>query len=109
MVDYCYYNLQIKDELDGAADYIKRAINAKEKHPEWANLYAKMSEAELDHAKNLMQIYEDDLKTFKMEVGEENKADQFSSYLNSESMILHDMYTETVAKIKHMHDIYASK
>lgn len=101
-MDICYYNSQIRDELDGAAEYIKRAINCKAKHPEWAALYAKMSEAELDHAKNLIDIYEDDLKSIKMEA----KDPDFVSYLDSESKILRNMYAESVAKIKYMQEMF---
>lgn len=104
MLDICYYNSQIKEELDGAADYIKRAINCKKKHPEWADLYAKMSDMELGHASNLIAIFEDDYKTTTEDISDVDKP-IFEAVHKS----LNDMYTEYAAKVKHMHDLYDGK
>ena len=42
-MDILYYNTQVKEELDGAMEYIKKAILLKKDHLNWAQLYQKMS------------------------------------------------------------------
>lgn len=44
-------------------DYVKKAITIKKNHPIWADLYKKMSLAELDHAATIMKIFEEDYKS----------------------------------------------
>lgn len=103
-MDVCYYNSQIKEELDGAADYIKRAINCKKKHPEWADLYAKMSDMELGHAANLLTIFEEDYKSTTEDVEPESM-----KIFEAVHKSLNDMYVEYAAKVKYMHDMYNGK
>lgn len=98
MLDVCYYNTQIKEELDGAADYIKRATNCKAEHPEWADRYAKMSDMELGHAKTLVEIFDED---FKMGVNPEDSNLAAGVYTT-----IHDMYSEFAAKVKYMQEMY---
>lgn len=93
MLDVCYYNSQIKDELDGAADYYKRANIFKTDHPDWSALYSKMAEAELEHASSLMKIFEDDYKFHKTD-------DPIYESIHS-TMI--EMYTQSLACVKAMH------
>lgn len=95
-MDVAYYIEQIRDELDGAKAYIKRAIKCKSEHPDWASAYSKMSEAELGHAKNLVDIFEDDFK---------QNASEDSIYDTIHDSIL-DMYTEQSAYIKMMFQTY---
>lgn len=98
-MDVCYYNNQIKEELDGACDYIQRAIITKAEHPQWSALYMRMSDAELEHAKDLIDIFEDDYK---------ESATDDPIYEDIRAALL-SMYTENVAKIRLMHQSYASK
>lgn len=44
---------QMKEELEGAEEYIKCAIKNKQEHKELSELYYKLSTVELDHAMEL--------------------------------------------------------
>lgn len=103
-MDICYYDSRIKEQIDGAKDYIKRAIHCKEKHPEWASVYASMAEMELGHAENLVKIFNDDYKQ-ETEKIEGDLPDVYPAVYNS----VNDMYAECTAKIKYMFDIYKNK
>lgn len=60
MEDVIYFSNQIKDELDGACDYLKRAIKMREdSNSNWASTYKSMAEAEESHAKNLFNMFEE--------------------------------------------------
>lgn len=101
-MDILYYNSQIKEELDGATDYICRAIKCKENHPEHASTFAKMSEMELGHATNLIQMFEDDYK-------EETKdLDHVPDIYKEIRSSLLDMYTEFSTMVKMKHQTYQS-
>lgn len=103
-MDICYYVDQMKDELDGSIAYIKRAIHCKTLHPEWAALYASMSEAELGHADNLVKIFEDDYKLETAKIAGETPEIYKAVYKD-----INDMYAEQTAKIKYMHEVYKNK
>lgn len=60
MEDIIYYSNQIKDELDGAKEYILRALKMKESkdsNQNWISTFADMSKAEENHAKNLYDMF----------------------------------------------------
>lgn len=101
-MDVCYYNSQIKEELEGATAYINRAISCKHEHPEWAAIFAKMSDAELEHATNLVKIFEDD---YKNETAGMNPVPTIYSGIRSSLL---SMYTEYSSKVKYLHQIYQS-
>lgn len=104
MIDLSYYNAQISDQLDGARNYIKRAIKLKAEHADWSSTYAKMSEAELGHAENLMTMFDQDLK-----LSEEDADDEVVQILQGFRATMSDMYVESVAKVKYMYEIYRTK
>ena len=95
-----YYNSQIREELDGATEYIHKAINEKKNHPSWANLYSKMGLAELDHAATLVKIFEEDYKVFT------SKMDEIPDYLCDMRTSVLDMYSEFSSKIQYLQGIY---
>lgn len=101
-MDICYYNTQLKDELDGATAYIQRAMHMKRDHPTWATMYAKMSSAELEHASAIMKMFEEDYKltTSKME--------KVPDCLIAVRTTLMDMYSEYTSKAKYLHETYES-
>lgn len=103
-MDVCYYITQIEEELDGAADYIKRAINCKKKMPERADSYAKMSDMELGHATSLVKMFEEDYKA-----ASEDADDDEMALLESIHKSIVDMHAERAAKIKYMHETYSGK
>ena len=54
-----YFKDQICDELDGACDYLKKAIDCMKSHPEWSKKFKTMSEAEEHHATELYKMFMD--------------------------------------------------
>lgn len=52
-----YFKEQICEELDGASQYLKKAIDCYKTHPEWSRQFAEMSEAEQHHATNLYKMF----------------------------------------------------
>ncbi len=99
-MDICYYNTQLKDELDGAMDYLYKAMHCKKNHPNWAAIYIKMSSAELEHAANIIKIFEEDYKlsTADMETIPQCIVDVRTTLL--------DMYAEFSAKTKYLQETY---
>ena len=95
-----YYNNQVKEELDGATSYIKKAIDIKKDHPTWAQMYQKMSMAELGHANDLMKIFEEDYKA------ETTGMNPIPSYLCDIRKSIMDMYQEFASKVNYMHELY---
>lgn len=98
-----YYNGQVKEELDGAMSYIKKAIDMKKEHPNWAQMYQKMSMAELEHASNLMKIFEEDYKACVADM--EAKGHSPLYLIDCRASIM-DMYQEFASKVNYMHELY---
>ena len=95
-MDILYYNNQIRDELDGACDYIQRAIDCKDTNSDRASTFAKMSEMESDHASKLLDMFKEDYS--KEEISD-------SIYSQIKQLLL-NMYAESYAKVKHMQELY---
>lgn len=99
-MDLDYFKSHIKEELEGAKDYIKRAIEIKPMDPNWAKMFVEMSTAELNHANYLYTMfiqYVDILdKSFP------NTPDYIFECKNKVT----DIYTEMSAKVKMMHEMY---
>ena len=91
-----YYNNQIRDELDGACDYIQRAITCKDTNSDRASTFAKMSEMELDHASKLLDMFKEDYS---------KEATSDSIYSQIKQLLL-NMYAESYAKVKYMQELY---
>lgn len=98
-----YYNNQVKEELDGAMEYIKKAIDIKKDHPTWAQMYQKMSMAELDHAATIMKIFEEDYKACVAEI-QANGHEPI--YLNDIRKSIMDMHQEFASKVNYMNEMY---
>ena len=101
-MDVCYYNTQIREELDDATAYIHRAIRLKKEHAGWATLYLKMGLAELDHASALIKIFEEDYKLLT------SKMETIPNYLADVRTTILDMYSEFSSKIKYLQETYES-
>lgn len=95
-MDILYYNNQIRDELDGACDYIQRAIDCKDTNSDRAATFAKMSEMEMEHASKLLDM-------FKEDYSKEETSDSIYSQIKQ---LLLNMYAESYAKVKHMQELY---
>ena len=57
-MDIKYFKEQIHEELEGAKQYIEKAIEAKIDRPAWSRTFALMADAEAEHAGNLMKMME---------------------------------------------------
>ena len=55
-MDLEYMMCQINDELDGAADYAKKAMEIKPMAPTWTPILLEMAKAEMTHASNLYKM-----------------------------------------------------
>ena len=53
-----YFVKQIREESEGARDYIDKAVEAKVSHPMWSQTFCSMSEMEMSHAENLIKMLE---------------------------------------------------
>ena len=65
-----YFKDQICDELEGARDYLKKAIDYYKTRPEWSAKFYEMAEAEEHHATELykmfVQMYSENAITYQM-------------------------------------------
>lgn len=52
-----YFKDEICEELDGASDYMRKAIDCFKMHPEWSSTFVAMSEQEQKHAANLYKMF----------------------------------------------------
>lgn len=103
-MDLLYYNTRITDELDDSIAYIKRAFCLKDTDSDKASLYKELSSTELNHAKILIGMFEDD---YKKEVAQFENA--VPSFYTDVHKCLNDMYLEQSAKIQLMHQQYSNK
>ena len=100
-MDLEYFKSHIKEELEGAKDYIKRAIEIKPMDASWSKLFVDMSAAELQHATNLYNM----ANQYANEIlkGSYKTLPTYVSDLWNE---ISDMYMECSATIKMMHEMY---
>lgn len=54
-----YFKEQICEELEGACDYLKKAIDCMKHYPEWSKKFKSMSDAEEHHATELYKMFMD--------------------------------------------------
>lgn len=99
-MDLKYFKCHIEEELDGAKDYVKRAIEIKPMSSSWGKLFLEMSANELEHAKNLYTMFEEYYKKIS------ETYDKVPDYIEDGKNCIVDMYTECTAKIKYMHSMY---
>lgn len=96
-----YLKDQICDELRGAKDYAKRAIEIKAMAPSWSSVLIKMSATEHDHAINLFKMFKEYYSkisdVFSVEVPE---------YLRKIDEEINEMYEKYSMKIKYLHEVY---
>lgn len=95
-----YLKEHIKEELDGAKDYIMRAIEIKAMDPNWGKMLYKMSVEELEHATNF----------YNMSVDYYNKVTsaykESPDYLDECMDEMTEIFMEESATIKKMHEMY---
>lgn len=52
-----YLKDHIMEELEGAKDYMSKAIELKERYPAWGQKFYKMAEMEVEHANCMNKIF----------------------------------------------------
>ena len=103
-MDISYFKDKICDELDGACEYIKDAIEHKSTNMAWAKQFADMSAVELGHATNLFKMFEDYFNGLVKDISEQSRAGM--PWLDSSKKEIVDMYTEKYAKVRYMHELF---
>jgi ferritin len=98
-----YYNTQIKEELEEAAAYIKKACCLKVSNKEKAEKFAKLSQDELSHAKTLFEMFEADYSE------EIKRFESIPSFYSDAHKSMNDMYLECYGEIEMMHKSYSEK
>lgn len=95
-----YLKEHVKEELEGAKDYIMRAIEIKAMDPSWGKMLYKMSQEELEHATNF----------YNMSVDYYNKVSSAYSevpeYMEKCMNEITEEYMECSATIKKMQEMY---
>ena len=99
-MDEKYFKDQICDELEGAKCYIKKAIELKPMAPAWSKMLVDMSSAELKHAEYLNKMFGE----YYQKLTEAYKV--VPKYITDTREEIIDMYTEEVAKIRAMHEMF---
>ena len=100
-MDLEYFYDQIKDELCGAKQYIKFAIELKSMTSSWSKTLMQMSEAELSHASNLYNMamnYVDRIS--------EGFSKQVPSYVTEMRDKITECYTNKSAEVRMLHLMY---
>ena len=95
-----YFKTLLCDELHGAEEYIKLALEFKATYPEWAKTFVNMSATELEHATNIYKMAEMSYK---------ETADAYSEppeFLHEMWEYIVDKYTKKTAKVKYMHEAF---
>ena len=98
------FRAEICDELEGACNYIKRAIAIRMSYPAWAKRYAEMSAAELEHASNLYKMFEEYFENVIKDFSENQRAAM--PWLSEARNEIVEMYTDKYHKVKTMHELF---
>ena len=93
-----YFKDQICDELDGACDYLKKAIDCIVEHPEWADKFKEMADMEQEHATTLYKMF--------MEMYTESKGkDGYLTQMRDNIMDCFSVKMRKIEDLKSTHDI----
>ena len=95
-----YFDKQIPDELHGAKDYIKRAIEIRPMHSAWAKELVDMSANELEHATNLYKMYQE----YYAKMAEAYP--QMPDYIEESYKKISEEFTKCSAEIKYLHEMF---
>lgn len=100
MTDCEYFESQIDEELYGACDYVKRAIELKAMDTTMSKTFLDMSAAELSHASALYKMFGDYYKITVSAYTEPPK------YIEEAKKRIDEFYPERSAKVLMMHEMY---
>ena len=96
-----YFKEHLDDELEGAKDYIMRAMELKPMNLSWAKHFVEMSSAELNHATTIYELFNDYYKTLS---GSYTKMPEYIENIKKE---MTETYTDCYPKIKIMHEMFS--
>lgn len=96
-----YFKDKLNEELCGAKEYVKLALEFKATNPNWSKMLIDMSSAELNHATNLYKMAEESYTSTKSVYNETPK------YIKEIWDCIATMYLEKTAKVKFMQETYA--
>lgn len=99
-MDAVYFEEHILEELDGACDYIKKAIELKAMDATMSKTFAEMSAAELNHATQLHKMFGE---YYAKVVGPYKEAPEYLVKIH-DYMAKH--FPKESAKILLMHEMY---
>lgn len=91
-----YLKDHVKEEIEGAIDYLEKAIELKKTNPEWAAKFFKMSDMEIEHANCMTKMFN------SAEKPDNVTAVEFSAMQKE----LIDAYTSSMSKIEGMKKLY---
>lgn len=100
-MDLEYLKEHIEEELCGAKDYIKRAIEIKPMDATWSKTLVEMSANELTHATHLYNMANQYVNSIMKETYQE-----LPDYISDTWEEIVDNYMECSAMVKHMHEMY---
>ena len=92
----------IEDELEGAEDYIKCALEHKEDNPELAKLFSQLSNEEMDHMSRLHKAVVTLIEDYRAKQGEP-PPEMMAVY-----EYLHKKHIDKAAQIKVMQEMFKS-
>ena len=96
-----YFESHICEELDGAKEYIKKAIELKPMAPGWSKVLVDMSSAELSHSTSLFKMFGEHYKKLS------DAYSEVPEYIVEINERITDKYTKMYAEIKIMHEMYS--
>lgn len=91
-----YLSKHIHEEIEGAIDYLTKALEFKSKNPEIAMKFYKMSDMEVEHANCLTKMFS------KMDKPDDMSDSEFSE---AQKSIIED-YSQSMTKIGHMKKLF---
>jgi len=101
-MDAYYFKKQIREELDGAEEYVKRAIEIRAMDSSWGKTFIDMSSNELEHAEHLFKMFEQYYQKIT-----EDHLDSIPKYIRDIKECIDEMYLEDGIRIRMMHDMYS--
>lgn len=100
-MDFDYFYSQICEELSGAKEYVKHALEVKPMNPRWGDLFLSMSATELEHAKSLKEML-DEYYAEQLKRNDEAMGKRITRYYEK----IMDKYVNCVNEVKRMHEMY---
>lgn len=91
-----YLSNHIREEVDGAIDYMTKALEWKTKDKNIADKFYKMSEMEVEHANCLTKMFS----------AADKPADMSDADYSAMQKNIIDVYTQSMSKIENMKKLY---